>query len=109
MNRLDHQLQHLLRAAAEAGPTAQDNAQLEPPFGLESRVLAAWREGTAPTTGPGWLPISFLLRACACACAVMLAAVGFNVGNFLEPQSTESQTYGELTMVDSVIQQSLEL
>jgi hypothetical protein len=42
MNSIDHQIERLLRAAGWAPTEAVPSA---PPFGLEARVLAAWREG----------------------------------------------------------------
>ena len=40
MNPLDDQLNRLFRAAQHA-----PSPEVAPPFGLETRVLAAWREG----------------------------------------------------------------
>ena len=40
MNPLDDQLNRLFRAAQQA-----PSPEVAPPFGLETRVLAAWREG----------------------------------------------------------------
>jgi len=42
MNRIDEQLNRLFQAAAQARP----EMELTPPYGMETRVLAAWREGT---------------------------------------------------------------
>jgi hypothetical protein len=44
MNRIDHQLSRLFRAAIlpNAGPVPA-------PFGMEARVLAAWREAALPS------------------------------------------------------------
>jgi hypothetical protein len=41
MNRIDEQLGRLFRAAAQVQP----ETDAVTPFGLETRVLAAWREG----------------------------------------------------------------
>jgi len=41
MNRIDEQLNRLFRSAAQVQP----EAGAVPPFGLETRVMAAWREG----------------------------------------------------------------
>lgn len=120
MNRPPDPLESLLRAAAEAetaDATAASAREFEePPFGMETRVLAAWRESAAAqqaaaaaVPGLGRLPLGFLWRAVACACAVTAAAVALNVQHFADTQSTEnSGTYGELAMVDTVIAQSLE-
>jgi len=42
MNPLDDQLNRLFRAARHA-----PSPEIAPPFGLETRVLAAWREASA--------------------------------------------------------------
>ncbi len=46
MNRLDEQLSRLFRSAAQVQP---DTAAVAP-FGLETRVLAAWRAGRQPVS-----------------------------------------------------------
>ena len=66
MNSPDDQLERLLKAAAQAPARIVDNA----PFGLETRVLAAWREGRAGF----WSPV-FLLRGLLLALVVMLASL----------------------------------
>jgi hypothetical protein len=43
MNSTDQKLQHLLDAAAKAAPAAP----AVPPLGLETRILAYWRAGSA--------------------------------------------------------------
>ena len=44
MNRIDEQLGRLFRSAAQVQPGAIPAA----PYGLETRVLAAWREANLP-------------------------------------------------------------
>jgi len=44
MNPIDDQLNRLFRAAAQA---ETDPAMVPPPYGLETRVLAAWRAGVS--------------------------------------------------------------
>ncbi len=66
MNALDDQLDRLLRAAARA--IGEGGSISEVPFGLETRVIAAWREaGTAAfwTTG-------LLVRGLAFSSLIML-------------------------------------
>ncbi len=55
MNPIDEQLDRLWRAARQ---TPAEN--LAPPFGLEARVLAAWRESSASA---GFWDSSVLVRA----------------------------------------------
>ncbi len=65
MNPIDDQLNRLLRAAGRA--PAPD---LAPPFGLQARVLAAWREG-GNTAASGFWDAALLVRALICAMAIM--------------------------------------
>ena len=113
MSRPDHPLDHLLRAAAAAERQAARDGKshpAEPPFGMETRVLAAWRErGTAlQDSALARLPVGLFLRAAACAWAVVLVAAFLNVSQAGDLRRTESDPYGELALVDSVIQGSLE-
>ncbi len=66
MNPLDDQLDRLLRAAARA---MGENGSVSPaPFGLETRIIAAWREAGAAafwTTG-------LLLRGLVLSSLIML-------------------------------------
>jgi hypothetical protein len=64
MNPIDDQLNRLLRAAQRA-PVPE----VAPPFGLEARVLAAWREAGSDT--PGFWDGALLVRGLICAAAIM--------------------------------------
>jgi hypothetical protein len=66
MNPIDDQLNRLFRAARHApGP------DLAPPFGLETRVLAAWRESSmAPAA---FWDMQLLLRGLILAAVIMTA------------------------------------
>jgi hypothetical protein len=66
MNPIDDQLNRLFRAAQQA--PAPD---LAPPFGLETRVLAAWRE--AATKPAGFWDMTVLTRGLILAGVIMAA------------------------------------
>ena len=68
MNPIDDQLNRLIRAAAEAR-SAMDEAALPVPFGLETRILAAWRESRETPVGV-W-NTALLLRGFILACVLM--------------------------------------
>jgi hypothetical protein len=64
MNPLEDQIERLLRAAGMApGPDVIPAA----PFGLETRILAAWREGRAP----GFWSTPLLLRGLVLSIIIM--------------------------------------
>jgi hypothetical protein len=68
MNRIDEQLGRLFRAAIH--PNADVAA---PPFGMESRVLAAWRE--AAQTPEGFWDMGLLVRGLIVATALMVLSL----------------------------------
>ncbi len=65
MNSLENQIERLLRAAGLA-PAPEISAVA--PFGLEARVLAAWRESRAP----GFWSTPLLLRGLTLAGIIMV-------------------------------------
>jgi hypothetical protein len=68
MNPIDDQLNRLFRGAAEAR-SAFDEAALPLPFGLETRILAAWRESHGAPVGV-W-NTALLMRGLILACVLM--------------------------------------
>ena len=64
MNPIEDQIERLLRAAGMAPTT---DAVFAAPFGLETRVLAAWREGSAA----GFWNTPLLLRGLVLATVIM--------------------------------------
>ena len=66
MNRTDHQLDRLFRAAARAPERVVNNA----PLALEARVLAGWRRAAPPTDTP-LLLLPFLRFTALCAGVVL--------------------------------------
>jgi hypothetical protein len=72
MNKSDHSLDRLLRAAAQYRPEIAE----EPPFGFTARVVAGWLAG-AGRDGMG-LEMLWFRRAFLCAVAVMAIAVSWS-------------------------------
>jgi hypothetical protein len=70
MNPIDDQLGRLFRAAAKVTTT---EATAAPPYGLETRVMAAWRAGAAADAGL-W-DMALLVRGLFIAVVIM--AVSF--------------------------------
>jgi len=64
MNPIDDQLNRLFRAAAQT-----DSAPAAPPFGLETRVLAAWR--AAKPGDAGLWDMALLVRGLVLAIVIM--------------------------------------
>jgi hypothetical protein len=81
MNPIDDQLNRLFRAArqTEAGPAAT------PPYGLETRVLAAWHGAAEPF--PLW-DIGVLVRGLVLATVIM----GVSLWSALSSSSTATTT-----------------
>jgi hypothetical protein len=69
MNPLDDQLNRLCRAAAQGRPDPVSG----PPYGLETRVLAAWRAAQSAETG--FWDMTLLVRGLILASLIM--AVSF--------------------------------
>jgi hypothetical protein len=65
MNPLDDQLARLFRGAKPTGPAVTAT----PPYGLETRVLAAWRDAAGAVEGL-WSP-ALLLRGLLLASVIM--------------------------------------
>jgi hypothetical protein len=79
MNPVDDQLNRLFRAAAQGTPAEGSIAQARPdavsvaPFGLETRVMAAWRG--VRSTETGFWDMTLLVRGLILASLIM--AVSF--------------------------------
>ena len=71
MNRIDHQLDRLFRAAGRAPKRAVNDV----PFALEARILAGWRRAVAPRDTPLLLP--FLRFTALCAGVVLAISLVF--------------------------------
>ena len=63
MNPIDHQLNRLFRAASQA----KEKPLVTPPYGLETRVMAAWRSATPF----GFWDMGLLVRGLAIAALIM--------------------------------------
>lgn len=95
MNEINHPLQRLFRAAAQA----PRDLPLPPDFGFESRVLADWRSSWM--AGDDSVLITLLRRAFLCACLMVLLSFAVNY-RFLTDSAPS-----ELAIADSAIRMSL--
>lgn len=84
MNKADHDLQRLYKAAAQAAR----EIPAEVPFDLERRVLALWRSGAA-AVDEFFSPLPLYRRALAFACALVVAALAFYCWELSQPPSDE--------------------
>ena len=91
MNPIDDQLNRLFRAAAQ-GEVVPD---VVPPFGMETRVMAAWRSGRATTAG--FWDTALLVRGLIVAGVIMVVS-------FLPALSTTTSPFAEfLQLTDSTV------
>ena len=90
MNPIDDQLDRLFRAGGA------QRALFPEPYGLETRVLAAWRE--ARYSG-GWSP-ALLVRGLLAACAIML----LSFWPLLKTTTVSSPASDYLQLADSTLQ-----
>ncbi|MEJ0000327.1 MAG: hypothetical protein WDO13_14910 [Verrucomicrobiota bacterium] len=95
MNPLDNQLDRLLRAARQAA--APEIAP--PPFGLETRVLAAWRE--ASTAPASFWDMKLLVRGMILAGVIM--AVSFIPALTVSSGASGSEFADVLQLTDSTV------
>ena len=84
MNKSDHDLKRLFKAAAQA-PRA---FCAEMPFDLERRVLALWRSGAA-AMDDFFSPLPLYRRALAFACALVIVAFAFYCWDLSEQPSDD--------------------
>jgi hypothetical protein len=92
MNPIDDQLNRLFRAAAKGTPVPD----IAPPFGMETRVMAAWRAGR---NAPGGFWDGALLMRGLIAAAIIMAI------SFLPAlSSTSSNPFADfLQLTDSTV------
>jgi hypothetical protein len=91
MNPIDDQLNRLFRSAAQA----QTEAVFAPPFGLETRVMAAWR--SAKATPAGFWDMTLLMRGLILAGLIMAVS-------FWPALNTTTNPFAEfLQLTDSTI------
>jgi hypothetical protein len=94
MNSVDDQLNRLFRAVAQAQPDAVSVA----PFGLETRVLAAWRSAQSVETG--FWDMTLLVRGLILASLIM--AVSFWPA-LTSSESTSNPFAEYLQLTDSTV------
>jgi hypothetical protein len=92
-------LDRLLRSAAGS----PDESPVEPPFGFETRVVAAWG-AAAPAEGDFADLSRFLRRAGVIACTVLLVASGATYRQYRVEASLAGVATNEYAIVDSAIQ-----
>lgn len=98
----DSEVERLLRAAAardaEAAPT-------EPPFGFETRVVAAWRAARGDGNGEAWALARLLRRV---ALGAMIVAVCASAGAAWQLQQDDDLTEagGAYAIADTLIEAS---
>ena len=99
MNGSNDPLDRLLRSAAQAG---EEPAEVTPPFGFETRVVAQWRGGQATPNGNG---LNRLLRRVVLTSALVLTISGvaavFELRNATDPSDAMTNDYA---IADSAIQ-----
>ena len=94
MNRIDEQLGRLFRSAAQVQPDAVPVA----PYGLETRVMAAWREAQAVPAG--FWDMTVLVRGLILASVIM--AISFVPA--ISSTSTTTNPFSEyLQLTDSTV------
>ena len=93
MSSLDDQLDRLLKAASQISVTVAGEA----PFGLKTRVLAAWRERSP--NGGIWSPV-LLFRGLGLAVAIMLASIL----PLVEKNASVNPATDYLQLADSTVQ-----
>lgn len=91
MKPVDEQLNRLLKAAAQTPNTAPG----DPPFGLETRVLAHWR---ASRSESGDFLVVCFRRVAICAGILAFASLGWSYHSFSGRSSAEMVADSAMTM-----------
>lgn len=91
-----------LLATASQAPQKQPDA--EPPLGLETRVIAAWRETLAPNENLGWWKLGGSFAATASLVMALSVAWNFHALRNLPLHASEP---AELSMADSAVRLAL--
>jgi hypothetical protein len=88
----DVQLDRLLKAAAQAPKAAAGN----PPFGLETRVLAHWRASSRNENGD--FLVLWFRRIAICAGILAVASLAWGYHNFSQRSSAEMVADSAMSM-----------
>ena len=94
-------LDRLLSAAAQG---RESNSDLDPPFGLEARVLSDWRAERNEDSEDGWL--AAFRPLISVATGIMLLCIALNFATLARLADRSSQS-AEITVVDSPIRLAL--
>ena len=92
------------RLLAAAAQTPQMQPDSEPPFGLETRVIAAWRETLGQSENEGWWKLGGSFVATASLVMALSVAWNFRALRNLPLQASQP---AELSMADSAIRLAL--
>jgi len=95
---MNDSLDRLLHIAASSPADAKTP---EPPFGFETRVLAAWRAATSEDEGAGWR--AAFRPAIVIAGTAALLSVAFSWPSLSGLRETAAPSIAERTVVDSAI------
>lgn len=83
MKPVDEQLDRLLKAASHASKAAPG----DPPFGMETRVLARWRASLR--TDSGDFLVMWFRRVTICGAILAVVSLAWNYHNFNQRSSAE--------------------
>ena len=92
MKPVDEQLDRLLKSAAQAPRTTAG----DPPFGLETRVLAHWRASSRNESGD--FLVLWFRRIAICAGILAVASLAWGYHNFSQRSSAEMVADSAMTM-----------
>lgn len=98
MNPTDRQLNRLFKAASQAPKPGAE----EPPFGLETRVMAEWRASLRSENGDFF--VAWFRKAAIGACLLAVVSLAWN---FHDLTSGEKGISDELAIADSSMQQGM--
>ena len=93
MNPLDDQLARLFRAAGQVRPGAVP----EPAYGLETRVLAAWRG--AKSSDPGIWDMALLVRGLIAASVIMVISIVPALNSTTATSDTAANPYSDFVQL----------
>jgi hypothetical protein len=97
MNPADDQLNRLFRSAAQGQP----ETVYTPPYGLETRVMAAWRTGQS--SGTGFWDMTLLVRGLILASLIMALSFLPALTSITTSNSTNNPFAEYLQLTDSTI------
>jgi hypothetical protein len=94
-------IDHLLATAAQAPQMRPDS---ETPFGLETRVIAAWRETLAEKASDGWREFAASSAVIAALVTILSVVLNFHALQELPKQASQPS---EFSVAESTIRLAL--